>query len=207
MVGAPGISGQVLQTQGPGADSVWAAAGGGLSLLASGSVSGAATLDIVLTSYTSYRALKLLLSSFVPSTDDVELWLRFSTDGGSTYDATGYRYTAINDNDADTDTLDNPDRSTSATHIVIAGKNFSNLSISNVAAEGGADVEVMIHDPSASRWTRARSSAVYAAADTSRTVITISAGTRSAQQDTDAIRVLFESGNIASGKWALYGFS
>jgi hypothetical protein len=33
----------------------------------------------------------------------------------------------------------------------------------------------------------------------------IGTGTRETAQDTDAMRVLFESGNIASGNWALYG--
>jgi hypothetical protein len=80
--------------------------GGGLILLASGTVSAAATLDIVLTGYTGYRALKLVLSSFLPVTDDVELWLRVSTNGGSSYDATGYSYVLITDHDSDGDAID-----------------------------------------------------------------------------------------------------
>lgn len=33
------------------------------------------------------------------------------------------------------------------------------------------------------------------------------AGTREAVQDTDAIRFLFETGDIASGNWAVYGYA
>lgn len=178
---------------------------GGLQLLNSGTVSSAATLDIVLTSYTSYRALKLLLSSFVPATDDVELWLRFSSNAGSSFDASGYSHQLFHDNDADTDAVD-PYRSTSANQIPIAGFPFANLSVSNVAAEGGVDAEITVHQQAASRWTRARISSGYTTAD-SKTATIRGTGTREAQQDTDALRVVFESGNIASGNWALYGYA
>jgi hypothetical protein len=203
---APGTSGQVLATQGAGADPQWAAASsGGLVLLTSGTVSSAATLDIVLTSYTSYRALKLFLSSFVPATDDVELWLRLSTNAGSSFDATGYSYVLITDHDSDTDAID-PARSAAANQILIAGYPFANLSVSNVAAEGGVDAEIDIHQQAASRWCRPRiSSAWFTAAGASKTGI--GTGSREVQQDTDALRVLFESGNIASGNWALYGYA
>ena len=33
------------------------------------------------------------------------------------------------------------------------------------------------------------------------------AGRLTQAQDTDAVRFLFESGNIASGSWALYGYT
>lgn len=177
----------------------------GLILLDSGTISNAATLDIILTSYTSYRALKLVLSSFVPATDDVELWLRVSSNAGSSFDATGYSYVLITDHDSDTDAID-PARSAAANQILIAGYPFANLSVSNVAAEGGVDAEIDIHQQATSRWCRPRiSSAWFTAAGASKTGI--GTGSRETQQDTDALRILFENGDIASGNWALYGYA
>ena len=62
----------------------------GLVPLNSGTVSNAATLDIVLTSYSSYRHLLFMLSNFIPANNDVELWMRLSTNGGITFASSGY---------------------------------------------------------------------------------------------------------------------
>ena len=180
---------------------------GGLQLLSSGTVSNAATLDIVLTSFTAYRALKIILSSFVPATDDVELWMRFSTDGGSNYDAGAgnYRYAlnGIHDNNAALSF-----NSTSDTKIGVGGHGTNTLSVSNTAAEGGLHSEIVLHDQSNTGvWTKARISTVYIAA--SGNVVEMNGGgARVTTQDTDAVRFLFEGGgNIASGNWALYGYA
>lgn len=66
--------------------------GVGMALLASGTVSSAATLDVVLTSYTAYRGIFVQLTNFAPATDNVGLLLRTSTNGGSSYDAGGSNY-------------------------------------------------------------------------------------------------------------------
>ena len=62
----------------------------GLVLLNSGTVTSQATLPIVLTSYTAYRGVRILLSGFLPATDATELYMRFSTDGGANYLSSGY---------------------------------------------------------------------------------------------------------------------
>jgi hypothetical protein len=177
---------------------------GGLQLLNSGTVSNAATLDIVLTSYTGYRALKLLLSSFVPATDDVELWMRFSTDGGANFDATGYRWSMR----GLADDGGSRDRSSGASNqILIAGGSAANDAVSNTAAEGGVDAEIVLHAQAASRWSGIRFHSSIAEADSSVTSFQAGHGRRATSQDTDAVRFLFESGNIASGNWALYGYA
>ena len=55
-------------------------------------------------------------------------------------------------------------------------------------------------------YTRARFSTAYQTAAALLAQMH-GAGQRAAAQDTDAIRILFESGNIASGSWALYGYA
>src|SRR5262252_5606855 len=125
-------------------DATWAAAGA-LVLLASGTVSAAASLNIVLTSYTAYRAIKFVLQAFVPATDDSELWMRFSTNGGSSYDAgaSDYAYSAVGlFNNATAANF----ASVGTTKIVIAGSATGTFAVSNVASEGGVDIEVTLHD-------------------------------------------------------------
>jgi hypothetical protein len=63
------------------------AAGGGSNPLTSGTFSTAATVDFVLTSYTAFRGLKFLITNLTVSDDSARIWLRTSTDGGSSYSA------------------------------------------------------------------------------------------------------------------------
>lgn len=179
---------------------------GGLQLLDSGTVTNAATLDIVLTSFTTYRAFKFILTSFVPASDDVELWMRLSTDGGANYDATGYSYTQLATRD--NNSTINHFRSASDTKLVVAQNTTAGEAISNVASEGGVDVEVTVYDPQATgRFPRARWEFSYFGATQQDTFQGSGSGSRENAQNTDAARFFFESGNIASGNWALYGYA
>lgn len=180
----------------------------GLVLLASGVISSPqATLDIPLTSYTSYRAIKILLSNFVPATDDVELWLRFSTDGGSNYDAGASDYAWHNGGGRDNSTSVIGQNDSADSELRVAGSSTSGEAISNVAAEGGADVEVNLFGQAVSRWQRARWNSQHFGATVTDNFWWTGAGAREAQQDTDAVRFLFETGNITSGNWAVYGYA
>lgn len=180
---------------------------GGLQLLNSGTVTNQATLDIVLTSFTAYRALLIRLDSFLPASDDVELWMRFSTDGGNNFDATGYSFAnqGLRDDGVSAD-----NSSASANQIVIAGDAGAGQSVYSSTAFGGAFAEVtLLGRTDTARHTMAQFDATYVM-DGAGAVITTrqaGAGRRETAQDTDAVRFLFESGNIASGSWALYGFA
>lgn len=205
---APGTSGHVLTSNGAGADPSYAASSGsgGIVLLNSGSVSAAATLDIVLTSYTSYRGLKIILSNFVPATDQVGLLLRFSTDGGSTYDAgaSDYRFSQFGPRSGAGATLYVV--SDGATAIQI-GRQSTAQATSNVAGEGGMNAVIEIFDQtSTTTRTKAKFDAGYYEATAGLETIN-GWGVRDAAQDTDAIRFLFSSGNITSGNWAIYGYA
>jgi len=177
----------------------------GLVLLNSGIVTNQATLPIVLTSFTAFRALKFLLTTFVPATDDVELWLRFSTDGGANYDATGYSWTNTGGRDGSS-TPFSPN-ATAANQISLTGLTGASENVSNVAAEGGIHCEVTLYNQANTGiWQRAGwHSRWYSANDQS--FHTSGTGARETAQDTDAVQFRFESGNIASGNWALYGYA
>jgi hypothetical protein len=173
---------------------------GGLELLTSGTVSAAATLDIVLTSYTGYRGLKIFLYNFQPATDAVALWMRFSSDGGSSYDASGYGYSVFDSNaSAGGSAVDN---SASAAQIKLNGVG----ALGNGAAEG-TNVEItLLGQTSTALWSKATWTGVTIDSTATPDVqFYTGGGARRAAQDTDAIRFLMSSGNIASGSYAVYG--
>ena len=175
----------------------------GLVLLTSGTVSSAATLDLVLTSYTAYRGFKLALAGFVPATDDVQLRVRFSSDGGSNYDSSGYNY-------ANWSVMDYGVYGSST----LGSEAFIPLNISstgdgvgNASTEGWEGEIRFLNLTSSSVWSRLRFDAYYISAKaTPAGTHVVGGGAREAAQDTDAIRLYFSSGNIASGKYALYGY-
>jgi hypothetical protein len=190
-----GTAGQFLRTGGAGQNVAWGTPG--LTLLDSGTLSTVAALDIVLTTYSAFRGFRLKATNFVPATDNVGLRMRFSSNGGSTFDdgASDYMYT----NDRTRVAAATPDGSSGASNLAMIG------GVGSGAAEGVcADIE--IYDPFATTKTKASWHAIaYDEGDAAR--MSVGGGFRNASQDTDAIRVVFETGSIASGKWALYGYA
>jgi hypothetical protein len=162
-------------------------------------VSSAATLDIVLTSYTAYRGFRLILANLIPATDNVDLIMRSSTDGGSSYDASAGNYMYVGhaiDSGGSAAAL----ASSSQTQMAI----MTNLG--NGSAEGCSGVIEAFDLPNAAAKARFLwDFSGYQFNDLARHAV--GRGLRNAAADVDAIRVLFSSGNIASGKWALYGYA
>jgi hypothetical protein len=175
----------------------------GMRLLASGTVSNAAQLDISAASYSGYRGFKIVLSEFIPATDDTLLHMRTSTDGGANFDAgaSDYRYALTGY--FTSNTTQNL-FSGGAAQIVIFGVGGASARIGNGAAEG-ADVEITtLNCANNAQKTRYWwQGSYYAALDGA--VAGTGVGHRNAAQDTDAWRFFFSTGNIASGKWALIG--
>ena len=194
---AAGTSGQFLQTQGSGANPQWAYSG--MTLLTSGSVSSASSLDIVLTSYTGFRVIKIVVTDLRSSTDNVALFLRTSTDGGSTFDAgaSNYRYNFIR---------------------AFASNFLANLSSAGATAiqitdsvgsdsTDAVDLEIKINEPTR---TTARIQFEFLggqqASDSNETRI-LGGGRRDTSADIDAVRLLMSSGNIGSCNYAVYGLA
>lgn len=203
-----GTSGQFLQTQGAGANPQWASVSSAVTLLASGTVSAAATLDIVMTGYTAYRMIEFVLTKWIPATDDVELWMQFSTDGGLSYDASGYNWMWSGTRDG-VATSPISQGSGSASQIVVAGRGpTASQGISNVAGDGGADVRITIYaqTTTASGTGASFQSRWMDATATPQSFQATGGGQLETVQDTDAVRFLMESGNITSGNYAVYGY-
>lgn len=181
----------------------------GVHLLATGTVSSAATLDLVLTAYTGYRALKFVLQ-LIPATDGVALYSRFSTNGGSSYDAgaSDYNYAGLWVGDATGGGVTSGGiQSGAAAQIQISSPQAGYL-IGNGSAEGTHTEVTLMGQANAALWSRL----IYQGYHISNNATPLGChqtggGARETAQDTDAIRFLFSSGNIASGNYAVYGLA
>lgn len=178
---------------------VFPAPQGGLVKLASGTVSAAATLDIVLSSYTGYKTLLLKLEDWRPATDGATLTVRTSTNAGGAYDsgAGNYEHSGLTTSNTPTVTATG---SASATSI-------DTLAPGDSATTGGMSGNIWLHNfPSTTKhasitWEIGGVSSAAAA------IYSSGKGRRAAAQDADAIRLLFSAGNITEGSWTLYGLT
>ena len=171
----------------------------GLVKLNSGTVSAAATLDIVMTGYTAFKNKLLVLTSFLPVTDTAALLGRVSTDGGATFDtgSSTYRYAKKQHSSSP----GSSDAGGTDSSINIAS------SVGGGAGEPGCSAQIVMYDTTrTSRNGLFTSNAVFNDGQP-ETVIQVNHVERLANQDTDAFQVLFSSGNIASGDWVLYGYN
>lgn len=192
-----GTNGFVLKTQGAAANPVWAASSGGTwTRLATATASASAVIDFTLSS--AYAAYRLVFSHVVPVTDNVSLWVRTSTDGGSTFSAgaSDYRYsTAI---EAEGGGLTSTS-STGAAQLVV------NNSLGNASNEQSSG-EIVLFNPAAAKYGMLTWTMVGVdTAGLSR--FATGGGLRLTAADIDAVRVMYSSGNISSGQFDLFGLA
>ncbi len=168
-----------------------ATAGQGSSLvyIGSGTASSSATLDFTTLS-SSYDEFIVKLVNVTPATDNVDLYLRFSIDGGSTFEAGASDYKS---------------GSTAATAITLA------VTVSNDTGRAGVSGTIGIfgvHSTSKHKKVEAHTAYFVTSGDVASANINTAWATSSAtllNNNVDAIRFLFASGNIASGEIHLYG--
>ena len=173
----------------------------GCVVLQEGTASAQATLDLSWSG--TYRSVIIELSALVPVTDATDLYLRTSADSGATF-ASGASDYAWHNTLAFT-TLVGAAGDAADAQIVINRNDAASQHISNVAAEGGIAATITIHDPA--------SSAIYPRMGWQYQVFTdgtgfgsgVGGGARLAAVSINAVRLLFSSGNIASGSYAVYG--
>ncbi len=175
----------------------------GFDLLSTGTCSATATLDIVMTGFTAYRN-KVLVVNLLPSTDGVDLRLRVSTDGGATYDSgvSDYEWSVS----GSLGSTASDEGSTAAAFIQISANISAANPIGNASFEGCSFVIYLLDTINTARRPLVSWKGCHIASDAaSRLVRSDGAGMRGAAQDTDAIRLLTSSGNIALATWSLYG--
>lgn len=198
---APGSAGMFLQ-MGVSAPQ-WAYPG--LNLLATGSVSNVATVPIVLTAFTAFRAIEISYR-FIPATDGANLLLRTSTNGGSSYDsgASDYDWATLEvvavGGGASSDNGDDSDSSIQLT--------FNN--IGSASSEGITGRLEIIDQTNTALFTKVRNHGSFMDSNSSgggtRTNILTSGGTRRAAADVDAVQFRMSTGNI-TGTYTVYGYA
>lgn len=164
--------------------------------LASQDASNSATLDFTEFDASLYDAYEFVISNLVPATDGVSLWIRTSTDGGSTYDsgASDYGYMG------QITSIAGPDRYGTTGAQIVANSGL----IGSAASEDGWSGTVTLPGPHLAKRTMIHVRGAYWDTSTAIWLLDL-AGFRLAAADVDAIRFMFSSGDIESGSITMYG--
>lgn len=172
---------------------------GGWCVLEEQTASASSQLDFAFDAYTAdFDEFDLVFDNILPTTDAVDGWLRFSTDGGSTFDAGASDYAWITSGgqlstgQTTGDAADN--------QILL---NVPTHDISNVSGEGLSG-NIRVINPAAAARTRVVGT-LFFTTDAGNPAINHVGGHRLTAQDTTNVRFLFSSGTIASGKITLIG--
>jgi len=199
---AVGTSGQVLTSD--GTDAAWASPSSGMTFLSSVDLANDATADFTLTA--GYDAYVFELQNVTPATDATSLWVRTSTDGGSTFDsgASDYAYSGV---------LFASDGS-SVTEVANADSKISTndngtakYGIGSDVAEDGVSGRFVVSGAHLAKTTILNWHYGFQGAIPLNAVFntSIGGGVRRSQADVDAVRFLFSSGNLESGTITLWG--
>lgn len=175
---------------------------GALVYLATQTASASATIDFTSSIDATYNEYEIHILNANPATDGVQLHMRTSTDGGSTFDsgATDYKYAGQAYYTGATANYN----STGAAQLVLSS---TGRTMGNVSGEGYCGV-VRLTQPSSATITRVDWTGSYCGtAGASEHAVVHGSGRRDSAADVDAIRFLMSSGNIASGEFKLYGVS
>jgi hypothetical protein len=172
----------------------------GQVLLASGTLSSAGSLDVVLTSYTQFRAIRFVLENIQPATDGANLQMRLSTDGSTYLTAANY------------ETAKTVANATAGTVAFGGGTGLTSVGLANSisnAANKGFSGDVLIVKPAATTlMPKFQFSGAYCDTGAGLQLNSVQGvGFYRVAQVTAAVRFLFSAGNIASGEYAVYGLT
>lgn len=178
-------------------------AAGAPVLLASKTASASATLDFTELNNAVYSRYLFVLKALKPATDAVQVIMRLSTDGGATYLAAvgSYSFAMRQRNHSGTD---HDGDSNSSINLSLTS-NMAGGEIGNAAGEDGVSGDIVLSNAgSAILKTLARFN--LSAWDASgRHCVIDGSGAQLTAADTDAVRFVCGSGNIASGVIELWG--
>jgi len=169
-----------------------------LDFLATADASSDAAVEFTQLDDTKYDAYEIVLNNVIPATDDVHLYIRTSTDGGSSYDsgASAYGWEARGGGaNVGNDQADNAIRLTDTGTANAVG---------SAAGEGGVSGRLFLPGPNLAKNTMI--SFELTIQNAAGNIIKVSGGgARLSAADVDAVQILFASGNIESGTITLYG--
>jgi hypothetical protein len=174
-----------------------AATGTGIKLIKTQAASASATIDFVngvssVIMDDTYDTYQVRVSSFRAATDNTTLWLRVGTGVGPTYQTTGYDWTAYSTSLSDGE---------AAASAIELGGGYSNTPTSEVG-----DVIVSFSDPEVAN--KHVFTFQYSFTDFNNLIQSWSGGGRyNTAVVITAIRFQMDSGNIAAGRFSLYGMT
>jgi hypothetical protein len=174
--------------------------GGGWKLLETKTADNSATVDFTSGIDATYRSYAVVISYMRPQTNSTHLYMRTSSDGGSSFDSgsSNYRYRthATSDNGGG-----HALASSGATFMAVSGSEIGNLS------SDGYCGEVRLFDPSQTTSYKQVTSLFHYTQlqNPSRTTIGHGGGMRQSTAAVNAIRFFMSSGDIVSGVFELYG--
>lgn len=171
----------------------------GVYLLASGSVTAAGTLDLTANIDSTFDAYRLVLYNFYPVNNGDDLWLRVSEDGGSSFKAgtTAYTYAGGVTNSGGTSS--NLSSGSGNSKIIIAS------SVSN-GVTAGVSGEIEFFNPASAALLKQFNYVMGYTSTTPQFINLNASGSYTADTNAiNALRLLFSTGNIATGKYILQG--
>jgi hypothetical protein len=155
-------------------------------------LSPSAAASIEQTGLSAYKMLRITGNNIIPATDNVEFYIRISSDG-VTYLSANYDTTCRDANSAN-----------STVSFTIGNPASGGADIGNAAGDGGLGFQVIIDDFSAAQKTKCFGQFVFG--DTGGAIISGTVrGWQTAQTAMQALQFLFSSGNIASGEIIIEG--
>lgn len=170
----------------------------GPDLLQTVTASSSATIDIGESGEidSTYSRYLIVLENVIPATDDVELRMRTSANTGSSYDTTSsYNWKAVEDGTAE--------QSSSSDYIKVCAT-ASSEGVGSGTNENGVSGEVILLDPSDSSYSVIYGEGIFIDRNTLPALFSFS-GQRTSAAAVDAVRFYFNSGNVESGTFKLYG--
>lgn len=169
----------------------------GFVLLEQHTASSSATLDFTTAITSTYDTYQIEIVRLVPATSSVFLYMRCSTDGGSTYDSgSNYSYAYYNCNDA---AGSGAHGATSVSAMVVAD------AVDNTSNNSGVSATLTFADPATTAWKNMHGSVQWVV--TNILIASIYSGSYKTGSACNAVRFLFSSGNIASGIIRIYGIA
>jgi hypothetical protein len=173
---------------------------GGWTAIETVTISNVASVDMDLSG--RHKMYRLHLDNIVPITDNRELWLRFSTDGGSTFLAAGTEYAFNTFGVSESSVISNGDIDHNT--ILLTRFSFPTL-LGNGTAESFNGI-VNIHNPNQTTKAICMTSQMgILDAAAFMGGLNTRGNLHSTIDEVDAVQILMESGNLSTGRITLYG--
>lgn len=200
-----GNAGKSLVTDGSNVS--WGAAPAGTGWVPIKTVTAAAVSSVDFVNGTSgvildgtYTIYAVVISGLVPASSNVALWMRTSTNAGSSYDNGASNYYGRRTN-----------KTMSTVYDAVQANNLTEMTLTagEIDTDGYAYGMVLFSTPNVSTVNFGITANISVVLNTASTNALgyDSTYARAANADVDAIRFLMSSGNIASGTFTLYGLA